>query len=211
MKLIASLSRRFRRERMKRLLAFFPIDSDWRVLDVGGTVEIWALSPVRPKLVLLNTPRATETPPAGVQIVMADGLSVPFADQTFDLVFSNSVIEHVGDSAAQAQFAREIQRVGKRHWVQTPDRAFPVEPHLWTPFLHFLPARLQRLIAPRFSVWSIVSGARPDQREYYIDHCLNTVRLLSSDDMSRLFPRSQIIRERFWGLSKSLIAAGGQG
>jgi len=195
---------------MKRLLAFFPIDSNWRVLDVGGTVEIWELSPVRPKLVLLNTPRATETSPAGVQIVMADGLSLPFADQSFDLVFSNSVIEHVGDWEAQAQFAREIQRVGKRHWVQTPDRSFPVEPHLWTPFLHFLPGWLQRAIAPRFSVWSIVAGARADQREYYIDHCLNTVRLLSADDMRRLFLKSTIIRERFCGLSKSLIAAGGR-
>ena len=194
---------------MRRLLAYFPIDPQWRVLDVGGTVDIWELSSVRPKLVLLNTPRATEATPAGVRIVMADGLSLPFADGSFDLVFSNSVIEHVGDWKAQAQFAREIQRVGKRHWVQTPDRTFPVEPHLWTPFLHFLPPWLQRTIAPKFSVWSILVSARPDQREYYIDHCLNTVRLLSSGEMSRLFPRSQIIRERFCGLSKSLIAAAG--
>jgi 2-polyprenyl-3-methyl-5-hydroxy-6-metoxy-1,4-benzoquinol methylase len=65
----------------------------------------------------------------------------PSAARSFDIVFSNSVIEHVGDAESQQQFAHEIARVGRAYWVQTPNRRFPVEPHLLTPFLHFLPTR----------------------------------------------------------------------
>ena len=191
------------------MLATFPITPDWKVLDVGGTFEIWEQCAIRPNLVLLNGNRDVRAFVPGFRSVRGDGLMLPFPDQSFDLVFSNSVIEHVGDAAAQARFAAEIRRVGKRYWVQTPDRGFPVEPHLWTPFLHFLPRRMQRAIAPRFSVWSLVVDARPDERDFYIDHCLNTVRLLSHAEVRALFPAATIIRERVMGLSKSLIAAAG--
>ena len=196
---------------MQRLLAVFPVRADWRVLDVGGTPEIWALCPVRPRLVLLNTPRSMEDgpPPVGADTVFGDGCRLPFADQSFDLAFSNSVIEHVGVEANQIQFADEIRRVGKRYWVQTPNRRFPVEQHVWTPFIHFLPSRLQRAIVPHFSVWGLLARVRDDQRRYYLEHYLNTLRLLSAGELRRLFPGARIIRERFLGLSKSLIAAHG--
>ncbi|MGO9240656.1 MAG: methyltransferase domain-containing protein [Bryobacteraceae bacterium] len=194
---------------MQRLAAAFPLRADWLVLDVGGTPDIWALCPVRPRLVLLNTPRSAEGEPAapGAAVVFGDGRRLPFADHSFDLAFTNSVIEHVGDEASQLQFANEIRRVGKRYWVQTPNRWFPVEQHLWTPFVHFLPRRLQRAIVPRFSVWRFVARAREDQRRYYLDHYLSTVRLLSARDLRRLFPDARVIRERLLGLSKSLVAA----
>jgi Methyltransferase domain len=93
---------------------------EMRVLDVGGTVDIWRLAPVMPRLVLLNQARARYEIGAGEAVVLGDGASLPFADRSFDLVFSNSVIEHVGGRAEQARFAREIARVGKQYWVQTP-------------------------------------------------------------------------------------------
>ncbi len=74
---------------------------------------------------------------------LAKAASLPFADQSFDLVFSNSVIEHVGSRDTQARFASEIARVGKLFWLQTPNRYFPIEQHLWTPLVHWLPRRWQ--------------------------------------------------------------------
>jgi hypothetical protein len=208
--LLSALRQRFRRRRMQRLLSVSPLRADWRVLDVGGTLDIWAHCPVCPRLVLLNTPRAGGEPePPGTDVVFGDGRCLPFADRSFDLAFSNSVIEHVGDEASQIAFASEIRRVGKRYWVQTPDRWFPIEQHLWTPFIHFLPQSLQRAIVPRFSVWQLLVRVRNDQRRYYLDHYLGTVRLLSMRDLRRLFPEATIIRERIFGLSKSLVAAHG--
>jgi len=208
--MILKVRERFRRQRMARLLTAFPVCPEWRVLDVGGTIDLWLLCPVRPRLVLLNMPRGADSaPPPGVELVYGDGTNLPFADQSFDLVFSNSVIEHVGGAARQARFAAEIQRVAPRCWLQTPDRWFPVEAHLWTPFIHFLPKCWQRFIVPRFSIWQLLTRCSRDRRRYYINHYLDEIRLLSATEVQRLFPRATILQERFLGLSKSIIAIGG--
>ncbi len=203
---LARLGARFRRRRMRRLAALFGIQPDWLVLDVGGTPAIWDLCPVRPRLVILNQPRAREPVPPGVLYLEGDGAALPFPDKAFDLVFSNSVIEHLGSPGAMARFASEIRRTGRRYFVQTPDAASPVEPHLYTPFLHWLPPRWQRALAPRFSLWSLCSRLSADQRAWFIRHYLDDIRLLAARDLQALFPDARILRERFLGLPKSLIA-----
>lgn len=191
---------------MERFAREFQITTQTRVLDIGGTPECWDLSPVRPRLVLLNTPRAKDDLRRAAEWVAGDGRSLPFRDGAFDLVFSNSVIEHVGDRESQSRFAREVARVGRSYWVQTPDRRFPVEQHLLTPLIHWLPRPWQRVIVPRWNVWSAVVPVTPDRRRFYIEHYLNDIRLLTARELRELFPRGRIIRERFLGLSKSLIA-----
>lgn len=204
-----SAGRLFRRRRMRLLLSLFDIAPDWRVLDVGGTMALWQFCPVRPRLVLVNLPRAWEPAPPEVEFVQGDGVRLPFADRSFDLVFSNSVIEHLGPRPAMESFAKEIRRTGRRYFVQTPDAAFPIEPHLYTPFLHYLPAAWQQRIAPRFSVWSLLSRASAGRREFYLRHYFDDIRLLGAADMRRLFPEARLLRERCAGLSKSLIAVHG--
>lgn len=204
--LLVRAGAQFRRQRMRLLARLFQIREDWLVLDVGGTPAIWELCPVRPRLVILNQPRAREPVPPGVLYLEGDGAALPFPDKTFDLVFSNSVIEHLGSPGAMAQFASEIRRAGRRYFVQTPDAASPVEPHLYTPFLHWLPPRWQRALAPRFSLWSLCSRASADQRAWFIRHYLDDIRLLTAREMQALFPDARILRERFLGLPKSLIA-----
>ena len=179
---------------------------EMRVLDVGGTVDIWKLAPVMPRLVLLNQARARYEIGAGEQVVLGDGASLPFADRSFDLVFSNSVIEHVGSREDQARFAREIARVGKAYWVQTPNRFFPIEHHLWTPFVHWLPRAWQAAILKRFSIWRLLTNHTPIEREFYIGHYLSSIRLLSARELQALFPGAAILRERSLGWTKSLIA-----
>ena len=68
-----------------------------------------------------------------------DACALPFADQAFDVVFSNAVIEHVGDVGRQRQFVAEALRVGRRVFITTPNRWFPIEVHTRLPLVHWLP------------------------------------------------------------------------
>jgi hypothetical protein len=204
--LVETLQRRFRTRRMALLAKSVGLTPDMRVLDVGGTVEIWRLAPVMPRLILLNQARARYEIGAGESVVLGDGTNLPFADQSFDLVFSNSVIEHVGSRTEQARFAAEIARVGKQYWVQTPNRYFPIEHHLWTPFVHWLPRPWQASILQRFSIWKFATNFSAEQREFYIRHYLDSIRLLAASDLRALFPGATVVRERFLGWTKSLVA-----
>jgi SAM-dependent methyltransferase len=75
-----------------------------------------------------------------IPYVQGDACALPFADDAFDIVFSNAVIEHVGDRARQALFVREALRVGHRVFLTTPNRWFPIEVHTRLPLVHWLPA-----------------------------------------------------------------------
>ena len=74
-----------------------------------------------------------------IAYVQGDGCALPFPDQSFDVVFSNAVIEHVGDAERQRLFVAEALRVGRRVFVTTPNRWFPVELHTRLPLVHWLP------------------------------------------------------------------------
>jgi ubiquinone/menaquinone biosynthesis C-methylase UbiE len=191
---------------MRRFARELEIDTHTRVLDVGGTPETWDMLAVRPRVTLLNTPRTKDELSAASWWVAADGRALPFRDGAFDVVFSNSVIEHVGDAASQRRFAREVARVGRAYWVQTPNRWFPVEQHLLTPVVHWLPKVCQRWIVPRFTVWSALVRPSPDRRAFYLAHYLEEVRLLSASEFAALFPDARLIRERVCGWTKSLVA-----
>jgi hypothetical protein len=202
---VVRIVRWFRRRRMQRFERTFAIAAGTRVLDVGGTAMNWEYLRVRPWLVILNIGRERRDA-EGVTWVAGDGCSLPFPDGAFDIVFSNSVIEHVGSPERQRLFASEIARVGRAYWVQTPNRWFPVEPHLLTPFLHWLPAQLRTWMARRFTVWQWVTRPAPDRRAFYVEHFLEDVRLLGPAEVMKLFPDARLVRERLLGLTKSLVA-----
>ena len=126
---------------------------------------------------------------------------IPFADNHFDLAFSNSVIEHLGTAKQQTAMASEIRRVATRYWVQTPDPRFPVEPHYSTPFVHWLPKRLRRY-ALRYTVWAFIR--RPTAEK--IESMLQEIRLIRYREFQAMFPNGKILVERFAGFPKSLIA-----
>ncbi len=191
---------------MLRFAAELGVTQATRVLDIGGTPEVWDLLPAKPHLTLLNTPRAKDDLTGAAEWVAGDGRALPFRDGAFDVVFSNSVIEHVGDSESQRRFAREAARVGRAYWVQTPNRWFPVEQHLLTPVIHWLPRAWQRAIVPRVNVWRWVAKPSEDRRRFYVEHYLRDVRLLSAGEMRELFPEARVIRERVLGVTKSLVA-----
>jgi len=184
----------------------FAITSRTRILDVGGSPFIWQFSTVTPDLTFINFPSALQPRSDRLRQVAGDGRMLPFRDAAFDIVFSNSVIEHVGDRADQRRFAEEVARVGRHYWVQTPNRRSPIELHLMLPFIHHLPKSWQRSIVNRFTIWELLVRPTKEQRAFYIDHFLNELNLLAARDLQSLFPDSKIVSERVFGMPKSLIA-----
>ena len=210
---IEGMSEHFRARRMRRFLAECAVTAETRVLDVGGNPPIWQSLAVgsRPQVTYLNMPRAAEDDDDRGRLVFGDGLQLPFRDGEFDVAFSNSVIEHVGSAENQRQFAAEVRRVAKVYWVQTPNYWFPIEQHLLTPIVHWLPMSLRAAVVRRATVWGVVTKANEVQRRFYVDHFLSEIRLLSAGELAELFPGCRLIAERFLGWKKSLIATGGSG
>ena len=197
----APFARYFRGRRFRWFQRAFRIGPETRVLDLGGYEYYWNYFEQPPQVTIVNLDR---TPPRseGFRWVAADARALPFRDGAFDVVFANSIIEHVGDQESRRRFAWEVERVGRRYYVQTPNYWFPVEPHLLTPFIHFLPAKLKKRLLRNFTVWGVL--VRPTQQgcEEFVDE----VRLLDAGELRGLFPAARIRRERFLGLTKSLIA-----
>lgn len=87
--------------------------------------------------------------------VTASGTNLPFEDDSFDIAFSNAVLEHVGGPEEQRRFVHELCRVAPKVFVSTPNRRFPLEVHTLVPFLHWLPrrARDRAFAALRRDAW----------------------------------------------------------
>ncbi|MDD3161922.1 MAG: methyltransferase domain-containing protein [Bacteroidales bacterium] len=76
-----------------------------------------------------------------VKVVTYDGIIFPFAADSFDYVWSNAVLEHVGGEASQIRFVSEMLRVGKKVYFTTPNRYFPFDLHSRLPLVHWLPKK----------------------------------------------------------------------
>jgi SAM-dependent methyltransferase len=196
--------RRFRRRRMSKFVEMFNVTENTRVLDVGGNTFNWEFVDVRPQLTFINLEPAFFG--GGLRpsdrIVVGDGCTLPFEDQSFDIVFCNSVIEHVTTKSRQYELAREIDRVGKRYFVQTPNYWFPIEPHYMGVGIQFMPKRVRTHACRWLSLWGLME--RPTAAK--VRELVDEIRLLSKREMQPMFPGAQIVSERAAGLTKSLIA-----
>jgi len=196
--------KRFRPVRARDIGKRFPILSDpqARILDVGGRAFPWAELMPAARITILNRARPhSVSEHCEWEFVEDDGTDLQYSDGSFDLVFSNSVIEHVGGFQAQRQFAAEMMRVGKRIYCQTPNLWFPIEPHLIAVFIHWLPFPVARKLVRFASVWGWVK--KPDQEK--MDDFLKSTRLLTRRGVVDLFPGCYLRRERLSGLTKSFI------
>ena len=214
-----SLGSRFRRKRIAPLLEMI-VDVVQRkgrcsILDVGGTRKYWVIVPEEfwhryPVSILIANMGASQgsrtaqrRDAAGpFSYACADACDLPYPDKSFDILHSNSVIEHVGGWDRQVAFSREADRVGAGYFVQTPNYWFPWEPHFGMPGFQFLPTPLQvALIMSRQRGWQ--------QRTPTVDgamRSLESCRLLDQRRFRALFPDAELVRERLLGLTKSLIA-----
>lgn len=194
-----------RHQRFAEMMAQPAID---RLLDVGGCAGDWyGRGTVVHHVDCLNLiVQDSRTPPAGspsIASVQGDGRRLPFADDSYDVVYSNSVIEHVGNPDDQVAFAREILRVGRRVWVQTPALECPVEPHYLGLFVHWIPAALRW----PFVRWTTVIGLTGAAGEDGLRNIMRTTRLLRKDEFAAMFPGCEIWTERLlWIFPKSYVA-----
>jgi hypothetical protein len=136
---------------MRKFQSLFPTGG---ILDVGGNASTW--DKWGRDVTVLNVSEPSNWEDKGARFVLGDARQIEFADGSFDTVYCNSVIEHLGTLADQAKLAAEVRRVARSYWVQTPAKSFPLEPHYLTPFVHWLPPELQRRVLP-YTMWAMVT------------------------------------------------------
>lgn len=195
--------------RFKRFLFFLSLlDSLPRpvtILDIGGTESYWNMMNFKDDQVtitLLNLDIQPVSKPGFISVAGdASDLSA-YADGSFDIVYSNSVIEHLFTKQAQAKMAREIRRVGKRYFIQTPNYYFPIEPHWVFPFFQFLPFAWRVWMTRRFNLGHIgqIRDAQKAREQ------VKEIQLLTGKELAILFPEAKLYREFFLGFTKSLVA-----
>lgn len=201
-----SLGNKFRQKRF----AFFQakidtLDLPLNILDLGGTESYWINRGFGNKkdiqITLLNLKKQATHHHNFISISgNATDLS-NFSDNEFDIVFSNSVIEHLYTLENQTKMAKEAQRVGKYYFIQTPNKFFIIEPHFLLPFFQFLPKALQYFILTKTKLSRMKKWNSKFAKNY-----IEEIRLISKKEMKILFPSSKIYKEKILGLTKSFTS-----
>lgn len=197
-----SVAERMRLRRWDLIRAQLPELSHMDVLDLGGTADWWIRAPVRPRHVTIVNLEASGAEEPWLTPVVGDACRADsvFAGRRFDLVFSNSLIEHVGGHGARCALSHSVRSLAPRYLVQTPYRYFPMEPHWIFPGMQFLPIPARRYIAPRWPLGHTYGWDAPKA----LDEVMST-ELLSATEMRTYFPDSELLWERFLGFPKSMI------
>lgn len=153
------------------------------LLDIGGAAgyagEYDRLRSLFRRVLVVNLdPHNEKALLPNVEFEVADGCALPYPDESFDWVFSNAVIEHVGDRSKQEMLAREMQRVARvGYFMATPNKHFFLDPHTYFPFYHLFPERVQR-VAIHFSFGHM--------RQW------EPLRMLSAAELRRMFPTAEV-------------------
>lgn len=199
-------SRRF--EAFARLIDDLSNQNDHpvRILDIGGTNAFWEqrgwAGREGVRLVLVNLELEPRVHP-NIEAHVGDATDLSeFPDGAFDVVFSNSVIEHLGSFERQSAMAAEVRRLAPRYWIQTPNFWFPLEPHFLTPAWHWLPVRL-RIALLRRRRWGWRGPCRDRQEAKAL---VTEIRLMRRNELRNLFPDAILKEERIGPLVKSFVA-----
>jgi hypothetical protein len=174
------------------------------ILDLGGTPHAWRMAPIRPAhITMVNLdPVHSDKREEWITYLNADACEPPFniLSAKFDLVYSNSLLEHVGGYDRRRRLAEFVQSLADHYWVQTPYRYFPIEPHWLFPGFQFLPLRIRSRISRSWPYGHI----RSDPANAVSD--VASIELIDIAEMRHLFPGATVWRERFGGLTKSIVA-----
>lgn len=183
------------------------------VLDIGGTKEYWEANlkympeGAIAEIDIVNLPpqETSQIELNGVVLRSYDGDALDastFRKDNYDLVHSNSVIEHVGNLSSQKKMAEAISELGTYYWIQSPAKSFPLEPHFYVPFFAYLPLSLRAALLRRFDL-----GFHKKESDWLQSKitCEDT-RLLTHKEYSSLFPKAQILTEKILFLTKSYMA-----
>ena len=209
-----SLSSRFRRARARRIVELIETiharRGACRIADLGGRTQYWRslfepgfLAAKGVHVTLVNSEGFADDGDSMFEPVVGDACALPqFADYSFDLAHSNSVVEHVGDWPRMEAFAAEHRRLAPAYYAQTPYFWFPIEPHFSAPFFHWRSeqARAKSLLKRRHGF--VDRSADMGEAMRAVQHA----RLLDKSQFRHLFPDAAYPDEQVAGLTKSLVA-----
>ena len=206
-----SLSFRFRQKRLRYIeTAVAQIlfrQGNCRILDIGGEEQYWKIwsDKIANSRIQVDLVNLTEVPTVMPNIRSIKGNAcdlTDFGDMSYDLVHSNSVIEHVGTWDNMVRMALNVRRLAPAYFVQTPYFWFPIEPHFRFPIFHWLPELARyRLIMKRELGFMPRANSVSDAVRY-----VQSASLLDHQQFSVLFPDAVIKFERIFGFAKSLMA-----
>ena len=179
----------------------------FKILDIGGDIQYWKnIGWQHPacKIHLLNLyeSKVPENETHQFSSSVGNGLSLEYKKGEVDLIFSNSVIEHVGSYANQQIFAGEVRRVSDKYIVQTPSIWFPLEPHSLIPLFQFLPHPIRALLIMTFNI-NYFPKAKTYKAAIKVSH---STLMFTHKRFKQLFPEAEIQVERFFGIPKSYTA-----
>lgn len=196
-----SLTYRLRQQRKEEFTRRFPNLADMRVLDLGGTAVSWRVSGLRADSVtVVNLDDSPDSGEPWMKIVRGDACAGGFGQ--YDLVYSSSLMEHLGGHARRQQFADVVRESAPSWWIQTPYRYFPIEPHWIFPGFQFLSFRARVMVSQH---WRTIHTPAIKDRAAAIES-VASVELISATEMRAYFPTSEIWFERIAGIPKSLVA-----
>lgn len=183
----------------------FDKDQIIKVLDVGGTSYFWKdkalIKSGKLKVTLLNLVKENGVPEE-MESIAGDATDLSmFKDGHFDLVFSNSVIEHLYTWENQQKMAKECVRVSKKYFIQTPNKHFFIEAHYAIPFIQYVPKKLSFKVLTKTKLSRLRKWKPQDAQQY-----LNEIRLINHTEMKQLFPEAKIYKEKMLGMTKSFTA-----
>jgi len=194
-----SLVNKLRRKRFELFLQTLNISKTDTIIDIGGYEGIWEGTGLESQVTLLNLTFGENKP--NMKYIEGNACDMHMIeDQAFDVAFSNSVIEHVGKNNEQELFAKEVQRIAKKYWIQTPYKHFPIEPHLLFPLFQYFPSGLQSFIGKRWPYSHL--------KKYNLDipDELARLKLLTKSRLKGLFNDGKLHQEKYAGWTKSIIA-----
>jgi len=202
-----SFGSRFRKKRFDLFLDYLKKIKmeDPKIIDIGGTCNYWNLmnrihqKNFKPVIVNISKEHLLNESCNGIK---GDGKLLSFIkDKSFDFAYSNSMIEHLSSLDDQLEMAKNIKRVAKFYFVQTPAFAFPLEPHFLFPFFHWLPRKVRILLVSRFNLGWFSRCKNEIEAEKLVD----SIRIMKKKELKLIFRDSKIITERFFFIPKSYI------
>ncbi len=203
-----SLSAEMRKVRLRFFKKFTDnLSKPLRILDVGGSDYHWRNSDfINNKnfyITIVNTELQNVKEFRNMSFIKRDveDLGI-FDNQEYDIVYSNSLLEHLNTFDKQMSVADEIQRIGKHYFVQTPNYYFPIEPHFLFPFFQFMPDPLKTKLIMRYRL----GWFEKEKDEYKAKEIALSIRLLKEKELLKLFPGANIYFEKYLLMNKSFIA-----
>ena len=198
-----SLGNKFRKKRFSFFLKKFDsLNKPITLLDIGGKINFWenrGLAGNNDYIITIINIEKEKSNYSNINCLIGDATNLnQFNNKSFDIVHSNSVIEHLYNFENQKKMASEIMRVGKKHIVQTPNKYFFLEPHYLLPFFDIIPKKLKYFILTKTKLSRLKKWDKKFASQY-----IEEIRLLSLKEMKELFPNSKIYFEKFLGMNKS--------